>query len=404
MGVNVINYIYHVVMGRVLGPVDYGTLLSLFSILYMVSIIPMSTSVSIVKFVSAAKNKKELAGIYSGINRLIFKIAFIASIVMIVFSPAIANFLKIKEIFSVILMAPVLFFSLTTLVNQSSSQGLLKFDGVVIPNVVSATAKFVLGLIFVLAGWRVMGAVGGVVFGATFSYLASLYAVKKIIPNVKAKKFDLKPFVKFALPALFQALAFTSFFTVDVLLVKHYLSPFDAGIYSALSTLGKIIYFAATPIASVMFPIVSGRYARGEKYRQVFYAAFLATVVLSLGVTGFYWLFPKIAIGVLFGAKYLSAQTELVWMSLFISFLTISFLLINFLLSVGRTKIVIFPIVVAMAQLSAIIMFHNSMLQVIQVSLASMVLLFSGLSMYMIYNEGLSCGEKKVPKNRDEKR
>ena len=38
-----------------------------------------------------------------------------------------------------------------------------------------------------------------------------------------------------------QALAFTSFFTTDLILVKHFFPPFEAGIYAALSTLGKII-------------------------------------------------------------------------------------------------------------------------------------------------------------------
>lgn len=396
MGVNVINYVYHVIMGRVLGPVSYGTLLSLYSILYLVSIIPMSTSVSIVKFISAAKNKKELVNIYSGVNRLILKIAIVSSILMVIASPAIANFLKIKELFAVIMMAPILFLSLVTLVNQASSQGLLKFSGVVGPNVVSAVGKFVLGLLFVFIGWGVMGAVGGVALGAAFAYLVSLSVINKIIPKIKARDFDLSPFIKFALPALFQALAFTSFFTVDVLLAKHYLTPFDAGIYSAISTLGKIIYFAATPIASVMFPIVSGRHAKGEKYHQVFYAAFLATVVLSLGVTGIYWLFPKIAIGILFGAKYLSAQSELVWMSLFISFLTISFLLVNFLLSIGKVKIVIFPVIVAIVQLGAIMIFHDNLLQIIQVSLGSMIILFFGLSSYMMYNGVPNKGSSKI--------
>ena len=55
---NVVNYLYHLAMGRILGPVDYGILASLFSIFYIIGIVPLSSSVSIVKFVSTAKNKK----------------------------------------------------------------------------------------------------------------------------------------------------------------------------------------------------------------------------------------------------------------------------------------------------------------------------------------------------------
>ena len=38
MGVNVINYVYHLVMGRLLGTADYGVVASIFSLLYVVSI------------------------------------------------------------------------------------------------------------------------------------------------------------------------------------------------------------------------------------------------------------------------------------------------------------------------------------------------------------------------------
>lgn len=60
MAINVVNYIYHLLMGRILGPVDYGTLASVYSLLYIVTIIPTSASVSIVKFISSAKDKREV--------------------------------------------------------------------------------------------------------------------------------------------------------------------------------------------------------------------------------------------------------------------------------------------------------------------------------------------------------
>ena len=98
MGSNVVNYVYHLIMGRLLGPVSYGVLASLYSILYMVSIIPSSASVSIVKFVSSAKDN-ELYSVYETIRKLIFKLAIVLSLLMLIVSPVVSKFLHIENVF-----------------------------------------------------------------------------------------------------------------------------------------------------------------------------------------------------------------------------------------------------------------------------------------------------------------
>ena len=247
MGSNVINYLYHLVMGRLLGPVGYGILASLYSILYIVSIIPSSASVSIVKFISSAKDG-ELYSVYESIRKLIFKLAVVLSLLMLIISPFITRFLHIESIVLVVLVTPILFFSLITLVNQSTSQGLLKFSGFVMPGLISSLSKLLIGVGLILIGWSIFGAMFAIVIGAVFAYLYSFSYIKKIIKQTKVKTIDLKPFFKYSGPVLLQSLAFTSIFTVDVILAKHFLDPFSAGIYAALSTLGKIIFFATSPI------------------------------------------------------------------------------------------------------------------------------------------------------------
>ncbi len=395
MVVNAVNYIYHLVMGRLMGPVDYGTLGSLFSILYITTIIPISTSLAIVKFISSSKNKKERMVVYQGVKKLLMEISIIVCLLIVIFSPLIARFLHIKTILAVSSIGLIVFFSLNTLVNQATMQGLLKFIGVVGPGFVSAITKLFLGILFIFLGWSVKGAMGGVVLGAVFSYLCSRKLISNLINHKTTRKFNIKPFLKYCLPVLLQALAFTSFFTVDVLLVKHFLPAFDAGLYVALSTLGKIIYFAASPITFVMFPIVSGRRARGENYRKVFFASFGLTLLMAMTIVLFYYLFPGIAIGVLYGKAYLAAKFELVWMGLFISIYTCSYLLVNFLLSIGRTRIVVLPLMLSVVQLVGISIWHENILQVIQVSLLAMLALFMGLVLYLGYNRFVKLNAKK---------
>ncbi|EKD94525.1 MAG: capsular polysaccharide biosynthesis protein [uncultured bacterium] len=385
MGSNVINYAYHLIMGRLLGPVSYGVLASLYSILYMVSIIPSSASVSIVKFVSSAKDN-ELYSVYEAIRKLIFKLAIVLSSLMLIASPTISKFLHIENIILVITITPILFISLITLVNQSTSQGLLKFQGSVVPTLISSLFKLLIGIGLVLIDWSVFGAMVAIIISILLAYIYSQKFINKYIKQTKIKTVDLLPFLKYSGPVLLQSLAFTSIFTIDVLFAKHFLDPFSAGIYAALSTLGKIIFFAASPVAATMFPVISKRKALNQGYLKVFFASFLITFGIAGLATLIFWLFPDLTIGILYGKDYLSAKLDLVWMAGFILFYTLSNLIVNFFLSVGKVKVVAVPLVAAVLQATIIWFYHGSITEIVHVSLFTTLSMFICLSIYTGYN------------------
>jgi len=388
MAANVINYIYHLLMGRILGPIDYGSLASIYSLIYVVAIVPISTSFAIVKFISQAKDKKERGYIYWVLKKFVFWVAVVASLVLLVISPWVAQYLKIDEFASVVMIAPMTFLLLMILTNQAAMQGLLRFIGVVGPGFSSALGKLLFGLFFVALGFSVNGAVFGILLALIVTYFLSVWLRGNLFDEkAKAGSFSIQKFLHYAFPVLIQALAFTAFFTVDVLLAKHFLPAFEAGIYAALSTLGKVIYFAAQPITAAMFPIIIGKKSRGEAYRGIFFVSFLLTVLISILAVSLYWLFPSLAIGILYGKDYLTAAPSLVWMGLFIGVYTANYILVNFLLSIERTKIVYLPLAIAVVQVVGINIWHSEIMDIITVSLVSMLVLFVGLSLYMIYTQ-----------------
>jgi len=386
MVANVINYVYHLYMGRILGPSQYGELASLFSIFYIIGIVPLSSSVAITKFISSAKNKKELVSTYKGINSFIVKLASCLSLILAFSSPLIAKFLHINNIFSVLLLAPVLLLNLLVLVNQATSQGRINFLGFTIPNIISSAGKLLFGIILVNLGYSVFGAMVAIVISAVLALIVSYKFVKDIRAEKSSMHFEIKPFLIFALPVLLQSLAFTSFFTMDLIFVKHFLTPNEAGLYAALSTLGKIIYFAVSPITSAMFPIISKKKSLGEKYTNIFLLSLFATIFVSIAIVFSYYLFPNLAIGVLYGKDYLVVSKELVWMGVFMFFYTGSYVIVNYLLSVGITKIVAIPIFAAIIQIVGMYFIHNSILSVIKISLYVLFGMFVVLVLYLMYN------------------
>ncbi|MCL4417836.1 MAG: oligosaccharide flippase family protein [Actinobacteria bacterium] len=386
--VNVINYIYHFVLGRLLGPAGYGELVALISVIGLLGVIPGSLSLVIIKSVSAAKDQDQITILTDWLKDRSFKISLFLFILIAIVSPLIVSFLRVSQIWYVLLIGISFLFSLPALVNRSILQGLLKFKAAIVSILVENAAKLILAAVLVYVGFGIGGAVMGLVVAVILGWYLSEIYLKHPKVDKNASVQDMRSMVLFALPVMIQSFAITSLYSSDVILVKHFFSSHDAGIYSAISTLGKIIFFGAGPIGAVMFPIVARRQSRGEDYKRVFVYSSLATIILSVVILLIYWMLPSFVITLLYNSSYLEAKNLLFWFGLFMSLFTLSSLLINYSLSLGRTKVVLFPLFAALIQIAVISISHQSLYSIIIASTLVIVLLLISLLVYLSFGKG----------------
>lgn len=381
--VSFLNYMFHLIMGRMLGPANYGELASIISLVSLLGIIPTSVNLVVIKYISAAKDKRELAALVSWLRKKILMVAGVASVIIFVTSPLISSFLNIDKTFFLTLVAISFFFSMQALLNRSILQGLLRFKEMVLTLLIEVGAKLLISVVLVYLGFQVFGALTGFTLSTVFGwYIASL-----LIPRSKGllAPANISKMLVFIIPVTIQGIATTSLISSDVILVKHFFISSDAGIYAALSTLGKIIFFGAGPISAVMFPLISQRAARGENYKKIFIFSLIATAALATVILLLYWLFPGFAVRLLFGPGYLEAANLLIWFGLFISFFTLSYLLVNYGLSLGKTSIVILPSLAAALQILIIWFFHQNLFTVVFISVVLSALLLLSLLIYFTY-------------------
>ena len=119
---------------------------------------------------------------------------------------------------------------------------------------------------------------------------------------------------------------------------------------------------------------------------KVFLTSLVITASIATLITVLFWLFPNIAIGVLYGKDYLSAKSDLVLMGIFMLFYTLSHLLVNFFLSIGKVGIVSIPLLAAFVQAGIIWFYHNNITQIIHASLFATFAMFICLLVYTGYN------------------
>ncbi len=398
---SVLNYLYHFIIGRLLGPSLYGELASLISVIGLLGIIPGAVSLVIVKQISSAKNEVEVNHLIRWFKSKIFIASLVFALIILVFSPMISSFLHIQKLTYLFMISLFFLFSLQAAFNRSILQGVLKFKEMVNTILVENGAKLVLSIFFVLVGFAVSGAMMAFVLSSLLGfYLTNHYLKEKKGTHDKTKITVVKPMLLLIVPVLIQSISITSIYSSDVILVKHFFSSHDAGIYASLSTLGKIIFFGAGPISGVMFPLISKRISRGESYGKVFLYSLTATVLFATSVCAFYWFLPKIAISMLFGKAYLGSSDILIWFGTFMSLFTLSALLVSFGISLGKNKIVVFPLFFAILQIALIYAFHDTLLGVVVISNIVTALLLITLLIYLKFESTSLDG--RIPTKRDQ--
>ena len=213
------------------------------------------------------------------------------------------------------------------------------------------------------------------------SILIIIYNTKKYT-HKKNIEFDSKPIYKYAVPVIISLFLFTGFYTIDVLLVKHFFNEHNAGLYVALSFLGKIIFFGTQSVATVMFPkAVSNFTVNKISKKLVNKAMFLVGSLGGIAVIA-YFIFPKLAIMILYGKTYLEISNLLGIYGLVMLILSLSYVLVFYNLSLHRKKFILILLLFLILESFMLFMFHKTMLQIILILLVLMFLMYVSLLFY----------------------
>lgn len=382
---NFLAYVYHFLMGRFLGPADYGILGALLSLVYLI-VIPLNTiQTTVTKFTSNFKAKKEYGKINYLLNHSIKKLFLCGIILVSIFlllSGSIANFLHLPSLSPLLLMGILILFSLLLPINRGILQGLQKFNKLGVSYIFEGATKLGVGILLVIIiHFRVNGAISAFVLSSAIPFLFTLYLLRSLLPK-KQVKFNTKPVYKYSIPVLIMMLGMTAIYSIDMLLVKHFFNPTQAGHYAAISLLGKIIFFASFAISMVMFSKVSESYASQKNPKPFLYKSLLLVMIISLPIVLFYFLFPGFTINLLFGQDYLVVKNLLGPFALVMLLFSLTYVITSYNVSVHKTKFLYLLVSFNLLEALLIFLFHNTLLQVIQILIVLTTLLF--ISMFLI--------------------
>ena len=310
------NYLANVLVGKLLGPEDYGIYAALLAFSLILSA-PMGVIQTIVadysaRYAATSSHLGKLGAMLISTWRLLLPWAFGGALIIVLISGVIAGFLKIPSRLPVILLGfsliPIVLFPVVA----GALQGLQRFGRYGWGQITAALLRFVLGVGFILLGWGVPGALlGGMLAGLGafllgWWWLRDVHSGSTIIEIVRSEKPVVRPEVsRFSVIVILSMLGFMVLMNIDTIAVKSRFPPIEAGLYSAVATIGRVVLYVPTAVVTLMFPRVAGEHAKGNPTTKLAWRALLVTVALSCFGVLIFSLRPELVMRLLFGPHFL---------------------------------------------------------------------------------------------------
>jgi O-antigen/teichoic acid export membrane protein len=386
---NIFNFLFNFYMSRNLSVADYGILASLVSLVVLASMPAGAALPTVVKFAAEYFAKGEVGkikGLYFKVGKIMLAIGMVFFFAFAIFSSQLAGFFHIDNPGLITIAGLIVLVGFIGTVNGAFLQGKLLFGYLTFLNFFGALLKLSLGIALVFMGFKVVGAMWGFALSYIIPFAFGIYPFRYIFQKkTLGTSIQSKELFTYGAPAAIALFSLTSFVSTDIMLVKHFFTPHEAGQYAVLSLIGRIIFFLTASISTVMFPMVVQRVTRNERYHHIFLLSLVLVSLPSIAVTIFYFIFPQFAISVFNkNSSYLELAPYLGIFGIYISLYSILYVIANFFLSINKTKVAIPIAFGALLQVGLIWFFHDTFMQIILISLALVGLLLIILLLYYL--------------------
>ena len=311
IGGGILGYVFQVLMGQMLSVSDYGLFATLMALL-MVAGVPLSTlSMVLSRRASGywAKNQPaRIAAMFWWTNQRVLWIALAMLMCALPFTPFLRDYAQLESLVPAWIFLLLTFTTLFGPVNNAFLQAQQNFRWLAIAGLTSQGLKLLFCVALVFAGFKLNGVLMGMVFATITMWLMTYLPLRSVVTHpigVDQPKDHLS--FKGAIPVLVANLSFAVMTQLDLLLVKHYFDPEQAGIYAAAAILGKAVMYLPGAITMALFPMVAENESRSQSSANLFLNAMVLTAGLSGAGAVFYFLFADDIMTLFYGQKYQGA-------------------------------------------------------------------------------------------------
>jgi O-antigen/teichoic acid export membrane protein len=160
----------------------------------------------------------------------------------------------------------------------------------------------------------------------------------------------------------------------------------EAGLYTSVSVLGKMVFFFSGAVGTVMFPAIAENYARGENTIGILKKSIVCAGALSGCLVLIYIMFPEIVIKI-FGNKYINAVGMVAPYGIAMFFVSIIAVLINYHLAIRNMRYIVLFTGFTIIEVALFMTFSSSMAEMINVLLVANFVFLTTSMIYTFRND-----------------
>ncbi len=370
------NYLYNLILGRVLGPAQFADAAVLITFLLVLSFAAMTFQLVTAKF-SVLFEQDIFNSFISKIYKSALLVGAIMGLFIVVFAGELQRLFNTSsfKMFIVFGCGVPLYFLMS--VNRGVFQGKNELKSLSITYQFEMLSRLIitLGLILIFdiksSVVIAVGILASFLFGLVPFKFPTLVAKKALVLS----KAHLKEIKSFFVITAFYELTQIIINNSDILLVKHYFTSYEAGLYASLALIGRIVYFIAWMFVMLLLPTVVKLKKEGKETAPILfkYVGYIAAISISIILVCL--CFPEIIISLLFGNSYI-AMAPLLWQyAIATSMFAISNIFAYYYLSLEQYVPVIISGIFGVLQMGLVIIYHDSLEDVVHMQIVAMVLL-----------------------------
>jgi O-antigen/teichoic acid export membrane protein len=390
MSAGVLGFAFQVVISHRVQPTQYGAIFAVMTLLTLVGLPASALTLMMAREASrdrANGQHASSAAMLHDSNRILLLGGLVIAAVALVASPLLSRFFAIPIDLLVagavglpfVLALPLLIGDL------QGEQRFLAFSSMAFGQAAfKLVAAVALGIAF-----GAIGIVLGVSLGSALSYAVAHVLLRRKL-SIKARWSWQRPAIAYLGILLPSTLALAVLFSADVLMVKHFFAARPAGEYAAVVALSRALFYAASGVAIVLFPKVIFRESQGASGSPLVWLS--VCIVIAGGVVGLLvlTLASSFFLSAFAGRAYLGGAAYLPWYASGMTLLGTAAVLIATHQTGGRREFLAILIPVSVLEPIAILFFHRSLMQVVQVVDICMLALVGGLGILYLVQKSRS--------------
>lgn len=287
-GANLANVVFQMAMGRMLSAVDYGVLMTMWGVLYILNVPADTLRTSMAYFAAryeeGADGPGRVAGLFGMVTRNLSVLMVPLLLLVVGASPWIRRYFRMTGHGPVLGVAVACLLQLLLTTLQGILQGTQRFRWYSISMVLWFVGRLFFAVLLVAAGFQATGCLLGMALGSLVGALGPYLFLRQSVfagaihPAANVRR-DVRHYVGWSM------LVYTGMmvvFNVDMLAVKHWFDPEEAGAFARATLLAHFLWLIPFPIVMAMFPKVVKERINGMNASLLRKTLIISAVVLVL--------------------------------------------------------------------------------------------------------------------------